>query len=116
MQHIGVQKHFKESLQKKDVSLQPSISSASVDNASEDQSKHQPPSEATGQIDISKMKWKEGKNAPGATSRGASVIHGNIVYLSSSGSRKVYSYQNIHGEGKWSNPNESHGLVVVDGL
>ena len=66
------------------------------------------------------MKWNEGKNAPDAMSRGASAIHGNIVYLTSGGSLKVYSYQNIHREEIWSqlpdNPNESHGLVVIDGL
>ena len=70
--------------------------------------------------DISKMIWREGKNAPAKMSRGAAVVHGNTAYFRSGGSYKVYSYQNILGKEQWSqlpdNPNMNCGLAVIDGL
>ena len=74
---------------------------------------------AAAQKDISKMRWREGKNAPEAMTRGSAVVHGNRAYFSPGGSR-VYSYQNIHGKEQWSwlpeNPNVWFGLAVIDGL
>ena len=74
---------------------------------------------AAAQKDISKMRWREGKNAPVVMSRGAAVVHGNTAYFSPGGSR-VYSYQNILGKEQWSqlpdNPKYWFGLAVIDGL
>ena len=78
---------------------------------------------AAAQKDISKMIWRKGKNAPEKMIRGAAVVHGNKAYFrpaDSSGSYKVYSYQNILGKEQWSqlpvNPNMNCGLTVIDGL
>ena len=75
---------------------------------------------AAAKKDISKMIWREGKNAPEKMSRGAAVVHGNTAYFRTFNSDKVYSYQNILGEEQWSqlqdNPNKNCGLAVIDGL
>ena len=75
---------------------------------------------AAAQKDISKMTWREGKNAPQKMCRGAAVVDGNTAYFRPDGSKKVYSYQNIHRQEQWSqlpdNPNQSFGLAVIDGL
>ena len=75
---------------------------------------------AAGQKDISKMIWREGKNAPEKMTRGATVVHGNTAYFRPGNSTKVYSYQNILGKEQWSqlpdNPNRNCGLPVIDGL
>ena len=74
---------------------------------------------AVAQKDISKMTWKEGKNAPEKMWRGSAVVHGNTAYFRSCGSSKVYSYQNILGKEQWSqlpdNPNKGFSLAVIDG-
>ena len=74
---------------------------------------------AAAQKDISKMRWREGKNAPEGMTRGAAVVHGNTAYFRPGGSR-VYSYQNILGKEQWSrlpdNPKYWFGLAVIDGL
>ena len=70
--------------------------------------------------DISKMTWRDVKNAPEKMKRGAAVVHGNIAYFRPANSRKVYAYENIAGEEQWSrlpdNPNQSFSLAVIDGL
>ena len=75
---------------------------------------------AVAQKDISKMTWREGKNAPQKMWRGSAVVHGNTAYFRPDGSSKVYSYQNILGKEQWSrlpdNPNSIFGLAVIDGL
>ena len=75
---------------------------------------------AAAQKDISKMRWREGKNAPERMRRGAAIVHGNTAYFRPGGSREFYSYQNILGKKQWSllpdNPNEYFGLAVIDGL
>ena len=75
---------------------------------------------AVAQKDISKMTWKEGKNAPEKMWRGSAVVHGNTAYFRPGGSNKVYSYQNILGKEQWSqlpdNPNKGFSLAVIDGL
>ena len=75
---------------------------------------------AAAKKDISKMIWKEGKNAPEKMYRGAAVVHRNTAYFRSGSSNKVYSYQNILGKEQWSrlpdNPNSAFGLAVIDGL
>ena len=72
------------------------------------------------QKDISKMTWREGKRAPEGMSRGAAVVDGNTAYFRSDGSSRVYSYQNILGNERWSrlpdNPNTVFSLAVIDGL
>ena len=75
---------------------------------------------AAAQKDISKMRWREGKNTPERMRRGATIVHGNTAYFRPGGSREFYSYQNILGIEQWSllpdNPNEYFGLAVIDGL
>ena len=72
------------------------------------------------QKDISKMTWREGKNAPEKMARGTAIVHGNTVYLKPAASTKVYSYQNIHGQEQCSqlpeNPNKNCGLEIIEGL
>ena len=72
------------------------------------------------QKDISKMTWREGKQAPETIFRGATVVHGNTAYFTPFNSVRVYSYQNILGNEQWSrlpdNPNKEFSLVVIDGL
>ena len=74
---------------------------------------------AAAQKEISKMSWREGKNAPVVMHRGAAVVHGNTAYFSPGGSC-VYSYQNILGKEQWSqlpdNPKYWFGLAVIGGL
>ena len=128
---------FQESLQQKDktnTELQRTISEherntqqlEQGDTASRDTPPQQEPVEtrqttvAAAQKDISKMRWREGKNAPEEMSRGAAVVHGNTAYFRPGGSREVYSYQNVHGKEQWSwlpdNRNKYFGLAVIDGL
>ena len=51
--------------------------------------------------------------------RGAGVVHGNMVYCRPANSCRVYTYRFIHGDEQWSqlpdNPNEHFGLGVVYG-
>ena len=79
-----------------------------------------PMPQTTAQRDISKMRWREGKNAPEAMSRGAAVVHGNTVYFRSAETNKLYSYQSVLGDEEWCKlpdiPNRNCGLAVVDGL
>ena len=76
--------------------------------------------EPAAQKDISRMKWRKGKNAPVAMDRlhGAAVVYGNTAYFIDS--HIVYSYKVIQGEKEWSqlpdNPYEYFGLAVIDGL
>ena len=136
---------FQESLQQKDktnTELQRTIPEherktqqlEQGDTASRDTPPQQEPVEtrqttvAAAQKNISKMRWREGKNPPAVMHRGAAVVHGNTVYfspsvsyiVSTSASQRVYSYQNIHGKEQWSrlpdNPNYWFGLAVIDGL
>ena len=71
-------------------------------------------------VDISNMTWREGKKAPGEMFRGAAVVYGNTAYFRPGGTVRVYSYENILGNGQWSrlpaNPNMGCGLAIIDGL
>ena len=127
---------FQQSLQQKDktiTDLQQTISAherkiqplEQQDTASRHQPQQQPVTTphttvAAAQKDISKMTWREGKNAPQKMCRGAAVVHGNTAYFRPDYSKMVYSYQNILGQEQWSqlpdNPNKSFDLAVVDGL
>ena len=124
---------FQQSLQQKDktiTDLQQTISAherkiqqlEQQDTASRDQPRQKSVTRsqrmmAAAKKDISKMIWREGKNAPEKIARGAAVVHGNIAYFRPN---KVYSYQNILGKEQWSqlpdNPNMYCGLAVIDGL
>ena len=70
--------------------------------------------------DITKLRWKEGKEAPEIMYRGAAVVHGNTVHINSRGSRKVYSCQMTSEGLLWSTLPDSHyklfSLAVIDGL
>ena len=128
---------FQQSLQQKDktiTDLQQTISAherksqqlEQQDTASRDQpqqksvTRSQRMMAAAAQKDISKMIWREGKNAPEKMSRGAAVVHGNTAYFRPGSSNKVYSYQSILGKEQWSqlpdDPNWNCGLSVIDGL
>ena len=128
---------FQQSLQQKDktiTDLQQTISAherksqqlEQQDTASRDQpqqksvTRSQRMMAAAAKKDISKMIWREGKNAPEKMCRGAAVVHGNTAYFRPRGSDKVYSYQNILGKEQWSqlpdNPNKNCVLAVIDGL
>ena len=128
---------FQESLQQKDktiTELQRTISEHKRKTqqleqgatASRDTPPQQEPVEtrqttvAAAQKDISKMRWRNGKNSPEGMTRGAAVVHANRAYFRPGGSREVYSYQNIHGKEQWSrlpdNPKDRFGLAVIDGL
>ena len=128
---------FQESLQQKDrtiTELQRTISEhkgkiqqlEQGDTASRDTPPQQEPVDtrqttvAAAQKDISKMRWREGKNAPEAMRMGAAVVHGNTAYFNPTFSHKVYSYQSILGREEWSqlpdNPDCSIGLAIIDGL
>ena len=128
---------FQQSIQQKDktfIDLQQTISAherksqqlEQQDTASRDQpqqksvTRSQRMMVAAAKKDISKMIWREGKNAPEKMIRGAAVVHGNTAYFRPYNSDKVYSYQNILGKEQWSqlpdNPNENCGLAVIDGL
>ena len=89
---------FQQSLQQKDktiTDLQQTISAHEIkiqqleqqDTASRHQPQQQPVTTphttmAAAQKDISKMTWREGKNAPEKMIRGAAVVHGNTAYFS----------------------------------
>ena len=128
---------FQQSLQQKDktiTDLQQTISAherksqqlEQQDTASSDQpqqksvTRSQRMMVAAAKKDISKMIWREGKNAPEKMIRGAAVVHGNTAYFRPYNSDKVYSYQNILGKEQWSqlpdNPNGAFSLAVIDGL
>ena len=76
---------------------------------------------AAAKKDISKMIWREGKDAPEKMARGAAVVvHENTAYFRPGGSKKVYSYHNILWKEQWSqlpdNPNMYCGLAVIESL
>ena len=72
------------------------------------------------QEDIRKMTWGEGKKAPERMRRGIAAVHGSTAYFKPANSVRVYSYQNIPGNGQWSrlpdNVNQNSSLAVIDGL
>ena len=127
---------FQQSLQQKDktiIDLQQTISAherksqqlEQQDTASRDQPQQKSVTRsqtmmAAAKKDISKMIWREGKNAPEKMARGEAVVHENTAYFRPGSSYKVYSYQNILGKEQWSqlpdNPNKNCGLSVIDGL
>ena len=72
------------------------------------------------QRDIGKMRWRRVKRAPEAMTRGAVVVLGSKAYFRPRNSHKMYSYQHVVGEEKWTqlpdNCNRNCRLAVVDGL
>ena len=124
---------FQQSLQQSIADFQQTISARErkiqqpeqQDTASRHQSQQQPVTTphttvAAAPKDISDMTWRERKNAPEKMCRGAAVVHENTAYFRSADSKKIYSYQNIHGQEQWSelpdNPNQNCFLAVIDGL
>ena len=71
------------------------------------------------QKDVSKLKWKDGKKAPGTMFRGSTVVDGNTVYINPYNSLKIYSCQ-ITQDLLWSTlPDTEYfrsSLVVIDGI
>ena len=128
---------FQQSIQQKDktiIDLQQTISAherksqqlEQQDTASRDQPRQKSVTRSQRMIaaaakkDISKMIWREWKNAPEKMISGAAVVNGNTAYFRPCNSNKVYSYQNILGKEQWSQLPDNHnmncGLAVIDGL
>ena len=80
----------------------------------------QPTVAAAEEEDGGKVRWRKGTDAPQIMWRGAAVVHGSTAYFTPCNSHKVYSYENVSGNEKWSrlpdNPFENCGLTVIDGL
>ena len=78
----------------------------------------QPTVAAAEEEDGGKVRWRKGTDAPQVMWRGAAVVHGNTAYFTPSDTFKLYSYQNILGNEKWSqlpdNQTMNFGLAVVD--
>ena len=74
----------------------------------------------TAEKDITKLRWKEWKRTPEVMERGAAAVHGNTVYINSTGSHKVYSCQMTSEGLLWSTLSNSRyelfSLAVIDGL
>ena len=72
------------------------------------------------EMDITKLRWKEGKMAPEGMSRGAAVVVESTVYISSFGSHKIYSGQMTPEGLLWSTLPDSRyiyfSLAVINGL
>ena len=70
--------------------------------------------------DVSKLRWREGKNAPEKMTRGVAVVHENTAYFAPADAKSVYSYQIVEGEEEWSrlpnNPYSNYSLAVVNGF
>ena len=68
-------------------------------------------------VDISDLRWREGKRAPDKISRGSLAVRGNTAYLRPSSSHKVYSCTLTSGKVHWSTLTDgkfqNFGLVVV---
>ena len=124
---------FQQSLQQKDktiTDLQQTISAherkiqqlEQQDEASRHQPQQQPVTtpHTTVAAAQKETKWREGKNAPEEMARGAALVHADTAYFRPFASSKVYSYENIVGQERWSqlpdNPNQIFGLAFIDGL
>ena len=99
------------------------ISSGDTQCMEPDTSQQITEAQETTQMDISKMRWREGKNAPEIMARGVVVAYKNMAYIRPSNSNKIYSYTiqyNLPVEEQWCRlldaPNGLCGLVVIDGL
>ena len=72
------------------------------------------------QMNITRLRWEEGKRAPETMGRGAAVVKGNTVYISPFLSHEVYSCNVISGDQKWSTLAKHRylgfSLVLVNGL
>ena len=122
---------FQQSLQQKDktiTDLHQTISHGQPLEQQDTASRHQPQQQpvttphttvAAAQKDISKMTWREGKNAPEKIFRRAAAVHGNTAYFTLTDSYKIHAYQNIRGQEHWyqlpENNNQNFGLAVVGG-
>ena len=121
---------FQESLQQKDktiTELQRTISEHERKTqqleqgatASRDTPPQQEPVEtrqttvAAAQKDISKMRWREGKNAPVVMSRGAAVVHGNTAYFRPGGSQLKSTHIRTFME---KNSGLSYQIILIVGL
>ena len=69
--------------------------------------------------DISRLRWDEGKKAPGRMRRGSAVTDGNTVYINPFDSRKMYSCKITPQDQQWSTlPDTEYyysSLAVIDG-
>ena len=68
-------------------------------------------------VDVSDLRWKEGKKAPEKMSRGAVAVSGNTAFFRPSASHKVFSCTLTSGKTHWSGfPDgkfQNFGLVVL---
>ena len=68
-------------------------------------------------LDMSNLRWREGKKAPEKMARGSMVVRGNTAYLRPGGSHKIYSLTLESGKIQWSSFVEgktlNFSLVVI---
>ena len=72
-------------------------------------------------VDISKLRWEDGKQPLQRMVRGSAAVDGNIIYINSVGSHNVYSCQVISSQQQqWSTLSDhqyvNSCLVVIDGI
>ena len=90
---------------------------SSYESNSADNSYTGPFSPLDSPVDVSELRWREGKRAPEKIARGSSTVHGNTAYFRPSGSNKVYACSLSSGKLHWSNlPDGNHknfSLAVI---
>ena len=68
-------------------------------------------------VDISDLRWREGRKAPEKMARGSAAVRGNTAYFRPAGSHKIYSCTLTSGKVNWSNLPDgkslNFGLVVI---
>ena len=118
---------FQQTLEEKDRAirdLQTSASDRERQQLRQQERVRPPPSSekmTVSAVDISKLRWEDGKKAPEEMRRGSAVVDGNGVYINPWDSHKMYSCQVISSqEQQWSTlPAQQYinsSLVVIDGM
>ena len=118
---------FQQTLEEKDRAirdLQTSASDRERQQLRQQERVRPPPSSekmTVSAVDISKLRWEDGKKAPEVIRRGSAVVAGNTVYINPQGSLKMYSCQIISSQQQqWSTLPDHHyydsSLVVIDGM
>ena len=118
---------FQQTLEEKDRAIRDLQNSASDKERQQlrQQDRVRPPQSSekmtVSAVDISKLKWEDGKKAPEVMLRGSAVVDGNTVYINSVDSLNMYSCQVISSqEQHWSTlPYHQYcyfSLVVIDGM
>ena len=115
---------FQQTLEEKDRAIRGLQTSASDRERQQLRERVRPPPSSekmtVSAVDISKLRWEDGKKAPEGMLRGSAVVDGNTVYINPWDSLKMYSCQVISSQKlQWSTlPAQqyfSSSLVVIDG-